>query len=176
MFRESWRSGRYWLWLWRDRVPAEVRVGALIVVSAITLWGGWLAADGLSSANAEPSSTSASGAQALIDARSLRVTVRKARVYTVTRTVHDRRVVTTPGRVRTVTVPVTTNVSVIRNRTVPVVSTRVVTVTAPGRTSTDVLTRTRTVTETVTTPPLTVTETVVPAPITTVVTVTVHKK
>jgi hypothetical protein len=150
----------------------------LIVLSAMTLWGGWLAADGLSSANAEPGSTPASGAQALIDARSLRVTVRKSRVYTVTRmrTIHDQRVVTAPGQVQTVTVPVTKNVNVVRNRTVPVISTQVLTVTAPGRTSTDVLTRTKTVTETVTTPSVTVTQTVVPAPITIVVTVTVPHK
>ena len=170
MFRERWRDGRFWLWLWRDRVPAEARVGALLVLAVLVLWGGWMAADGLSSANANPGSTKAATAGlGLVDVR----TPVKARTRTVTRvrTVVDRRVVTLPGKATTVTVPVTT--SIVRNAA-PVVHNRIVTVTAPGRTSTDVLTRTKTVTLTETTPPVTYTETVVPPPQTIMVTVTVR--
>ena len=63
--------------------------------------------------------------------------------------------------------------SIVRNAA-PVVHNRIVTVTAPGRTSTNVLTRTKTVTITETTPPVTYTDTVIPPPQTIMVTVTVH--
>lgn len=142
-------------------------MGALLVLAALTLWGGWLVADGLSSASAESGSVPAAPSANLVAQKT------KTRVRTVTQvqTVVDKRVVTLPGQTRTVTIPVTT--SIVRT-SAPVVQNRVVTVTAPGRTSTNVLTRTRTVTITETTPPVTYTDTVIPPPQTIMVTVTVH--
>ena len=44
VFRKHWREPSFWKWWWQNRLSLEIQVGAMLVLLALLLGGGWLAA------------------------------------------------------------------------------------------------------------------------------------
>jgi hypothetical protein len=55
VIRKHWRSLEFWRWWWQARVRIEVKALSGLVVLALMLGGGWIAADRLSTASASVS-------------------------------------------------------------------------------------------------------------------------
>ena len=55
MIRKHWRSLEFWRWWWHDRVRFEIKAAVTVVLLALMLSGGWIAADRLSTASASVS-------------------------------------------------------------------------------------------------------------------------
>jgi len=144
--REHWREADFWRWWWHNRVPFEVKAFLSLVLLALMLGGGWVAADRLSSASASVSPTSGytfeTTIQKVVTVREHGRIVRKLvpvvkrvflRPQTAFLTLTDVRTqtITTPGGVRVVQKKIV--------QLVPVVKRKVVTVN--GKTSTLVTTQ-----------------------------------
>lgn len=168
--RKHWWEPGYWLWVWREAVPLAAKFAVVLLLLVGLLGAGWAAADGLTS----------TGTQSNLDAEILVTTVQKlvtvrekgkvvpvVRRVAVTRTetVHDTQVlyqtryqirtVTSPGEVRTVRRLVTRSVPVVTTKAVTVNGeTQVVTVVVPTTTTQAVgtVTRWQTITKTQTSP------------------------
>ena len=52
MIRKHWRELEFWRWWWHENIRFEVKAVASVIVLALMLGGGWIAADRLSSASA----------------------------------------------------------------------------------------------------------------------------
>ena len=193
MARRHWRKPDYWRWFWRKRVAPEFKVVAGAVLVALTLGGGWLAANRLARAGAGGTEggvlTIETTVRKLVTVREKGQVVRKLvpvlktvpvlkKVFVkrpaAVKTTTDVRTVTVDQGVRTVQVRVvsrkTTTVTakpgtVVRTRLVPVTTTE---------TQTNTLTQSRTVTL-VQTSTLMETQTII-QPVTTTQTVTVNQK
>ena len=195
MVRRHWRDPGYWRWFWRKRVASEVKVVAGAVLIALTLGGGWLAADRLASANAgaNPAGvlTVATTVQKVVTVREKGKIVRKLvpvvrKVFVTgptafkTTTAVRTRVVTASRGVRTVRTKLVVHVPVVSTKEITVngkketvVVTRLVP-TTKTETQRNTITQTRTQTQ-VQTSTLTMTQTVT-QPVTTTQTVTVNQK
>jgi hypothetical protein len=146
MIRKHWRELEFWRWWWHDTIRFEVKAVATVIVLALMLGGGWIAADRLSSASASGASSPGFTFETTVEkvvtvrekgrlVRKLVPVVRKVFVKRQTRfkTLTDvtTDLVRTPGGVR-----------IVRHRVVklvPVVTKKVVTVN--GKTKTLVTTQ-----------------------------------
>jgi hypothetical protein len=168
MFRKNWRDPNFWKWWWKNRLSLEVRVCAGLVLLALLLGGGWLAADRLAPANAGDSN--AFVLETTVErvtvrekgkvVRKLVPVIRRIRVKSSTQyrtaSLYETNVVTTPGGVRIVRKSVVRYVPKIRTRVVTnkgrvitVSETKLVPTTKiETRTQTAVVTGERTVTST----------------------------
>jgi hypothetical protein len=171
VFRKHWREPRFWKWWWQNRLSLEIQVGAMLVLLALLLGGGWLAADRLAPANAADSSSYVleTTVNRVVTVREQgkvvrklvpvvrRILVKRATQYR-TETHYGTRIVTTPGGVRVVREPVIRYVPKVRTRVVTnkgqvrtVSETRFLpTTNIETRTQTAVVTGERTITNTAT--------------------------
>ena len=170
MIRKHWRSLEFWRWWWQARVRFEVKALSAVVVLALMLGGGWIAADRLSTASASVSTadqflTFETTVQKVVTLREKGKIVRKLvpvvrKVFvkrrTAFKTTTDVRtsVVTLNGGVRTVRTKVVVHVPVVSRKVITVngktktiVTTRLVP-TTNIETQTSTLTRTQTQTQT----------------------------
>lgn len=143
MFGSHWREFGFWKWWWRERAPIGLRVGTYVFLLALTLTGGWLAANRVSSAGAASATYALETTQ--VEVRTITVRQQGKLVRRVVRVVKRVRLrpetilrtetsfgttfVTTPGGVRLVREQVV--------KYVPRVRTRVVTVGGKTRTVTE---------------------------------------
>ena len=146
MIRKHWRELEFWRWWWHDKIRFEVKAVATVIVLALMLGGGWIAADRLSSASASgaasPGFTFETTVEKVVTVREKGKLVRK--LVPVVRKVFVKR----QTRFKTLT-DVTTDlvktpggVKIVRRRVVklvPVVTRKVVTVN--GKTKTLVTTQ-----------------------------------
>jgi hypothetical protein len=146
MIRKHWRELEFWRWWWHDNIRFEVKAVATVIVLALMLGGGWIAADRLSSASASgaasPGFTFETTVEKVVTVREKGKLVRK--LVPVVRKVFVKR----QTRFKTLT-DVTTDlvktpggVKIVRHRVVklvPVVTRKVVTVN--GKTKTLVTTQ-----------------------------------
>ena len=131
VFRKHWREPSFWKWWWQNRLSLEIQVGAMLVLLALILGGGWLAADKLAPANAADSSSYVleTTVNRVVTVREKgkvvrklvpvvkRILVKRATQYR-TETQYGTRFVTTPGGVRVVREPVIRYVPKVRTRVV----------------------------------------------------------
>lgn len=136
MIRKHWRSLEFWRWWWQARVRIEVKALTALVVLALMLGGGWIAADRLSTASASVSTadqflTFETTVQRVVTVREKGKLVRK--LVPVVKKVFVRRkaqfrtltdvqtdVIKTPGGTRTVEHKVVKLVPVLKKKVITV--------------------------------------------------------
>ena len=145
MSRRNWRKPTYWRWFWHERVSVEVKALGGVVLLALMLGGGWVAADRLSTAGAGVDArafTVETTVQKIITVREKGKLVRKLVPVVKKVYLRPRTAFLTQTAVRTNVVTVSGGVRTVRSRVVvhvPVVSKKVITVN--GKTKTLVTTR-----------------------------------
>lgn len=133
MFREHWRELAFWRWWWHNRVPPELRAGAIVALLGLVLGGGlFLAA--LTTAHDPGSSAAAQIETTEVKVVTIRerghivsklvpvvkrVTLRPSTAYE-TQTALQTRYVTSPGQVQVVDKPVVRYVPVVKKQVVTV--------------------------------------------------------
>ena len=132
MLRDNWRSLAFWRWWWRESVRRDVKFVLVLALLPVLLAGGYVAASGMTAANAAGSSSYVleTTIQKVITVRQHgRVVVKRVPVIvrrsivknrTSIETVIDTKVVKTPGGTRYVTRKVLRYVPVVRKRVVKV--------------------------------------------------------
>lgn len=133
MIRDNWRTLGFWRWWWRSCVPANAKITAAVVLSALVLVGGYFASAHLTGAKAAGRADSyvlQTTISKVITVKEHGRTIVKRVPVVVRRTiVHsstayatqiDTRIVTTPGGLRYVTKKVVRYVPVVHKRTVVV--------------------------------------------------------
>jgi hypothetical protein len=166
MFRNNWRTLRFWRWWWQARVPTDAKVIAAVLFTGALLVGGYFASGHLAGASAANNVADSYVLQTTISkvvtvrehgrtvVKRVPVVVRRTivRSSTAFATVIDTRVVTTPGGVRYLTRKVVRYVPVVHKRivhvngkTTTVTETRLVP-TVKTQTLTNVVTNQQTVT------------------------------
>ena len=145
MSRRNWRKPTYWRWFWHERVSVEVKALGGVVLLALMLGGGWVAADRLSTAGAGVDAPCLhgrdDGAEDHHGAREGKARP-QARAGGEEGLLRPRTAFLTQTAVRTNVVTVSGGVRTVRSRVVvhvPVVSKKVITVN--GKTKTLVTTR-----------------------------------
>jgi len=159
--REHWRELEFWRWWWHDRVPPELRAGAIIAALGLALGGGLFAASLLMSSDktARAEVLYATTDRKLVTVREKGRIVRKVvpvvkvvrlRPSTAfeTQTATATRYVTTPGGVRVVEKRVVHYVPVVRKRVVTIAGKTHATSVTVRVPTTRVLTQTQTQTQT----------------------------
>jgi hypothetical protein len=163
MVRGYWRDPKYWRFIWHNRMPVGAKLVLGAFAAAAFLVGGFVVADQLPRASAHAAAlTYETTSEQPVTVREHGKTVVKRefvvrrvvlRPQTAFETRYDTRLVTTPGRVKTVPVKVVSYVPVIRRHVVTVngktttlTETRVVPTTKiETRTQTNVVTNEQTV-------------------------------
>jgi hypothetical protein len=162
MFRDNWRTLRFWRWWWQARVPTDAKVIAAVLFTGALLVGGYFASGHLSGASAASNVGDSYVLQTTISkvvtvkangrtvVKRVPVVVRRTIVHSST--AYATVVVTTPGGARYLTRKVVRYVPVVRKRivrvdgkTTTVTETRLVP-TVKTQTLTNVVTNQQTVT------------------------------
>lgn len=133
MFREHWRELAFWKWWWNNRVPPELRAGAIVALLGLVLGGGLFVA--ALTTRHDPGARAAAQIETtevkVVTIRERghvvsklvpvvkRVTLRPSTAYE-TQTALQTRYVTSPGHVQVVDKPVVRYVPVVKKRVVTV--------------------------------------------------------
>ena len=134
MFRDNWRTLRFWRWWWRTHVPTDAKYIGAVLLTGVLIVGGYFASGHLTGASAAANTADSYVLQTTITkvvtvrehgrtvVKRIPVVVRRTIVHSSTAygTVIDTRVVTTPGGVRYLTRKVVRYVPVVHKRVVRV--------------------------------------------------------